>query len=410
MIRSLPALLVALTVLALAGPALTAAAGATTAPATADDPAFFPIMIWNACPSDPAAIARVKDCGITVAGFVAPKDLDAVHAAGMKAIVSDGRSSDYDWRNVDAAAARKKIESLVAEVGKHPAVMGYYLRDEPPAGFFPGLEKVAAVLREKAPGKWPYINLFPNYATPEQLEATDYDDYLEKFVATCKPPILSYDHYALLDNGALRPEYWTNLESMRKVALKHRVPFWNIVLSVGHFNYRPPNDADLRFQAYTTLAYGGRGLAYFTYLAPAVGNYRGAPVDQFGHETPTWDVMRNVNLQVLKLAPTINQLTSTRVYHFTQTPGCSMPPADSLVESTGHDDTAMAGEFTHADGTPYVMIVNKDVTHSFPIQLKLRQPAKSVKLVSPYSGTLVPFESEYVWLAPGQGSLLRIER
>ena len=56
------------------------------------------------------------------------------------------------------------------------------------------------------------------------------------------------------------------------------------------------------------------------------------------------------------------------------------------------------------------MVVNKDVTHSTPIGLKLRAPAKAVKLVSPYSGSLLPFEGEYVWLAPGQGSLLRIER
>ena len=55
---------------------------------------------------------------------------------------------------------------------------------------------------------------------------------------------------------------------------------------------------------YTTLAYGGRGLAYFTYFAPPVGGYRAAPVDQFGHETPTWHNLQNVNLQVQKLGPT----------------------------------------------------------------------------------------------------------
>src|SRR4051812_42638514 len=85
----------------------------------ADDPAFFPIMAWNHAPSDPAVLKKMHDCGLTVAGFVSAKDLDAVQAAGMKAIVSDPRVGNYDWQKVDAAAARKNVESLVAEVGKH---------------------------------------------------------------------------------------------------------------------------------------------------------------------------------------------------------------------------------------------------------------------------------------------------
>jgi hypothetical protein len=68
--------------------------------------------------------------------------------------------------NVDAAKARENVTALVKEVNDHPAVFGYYLRDEPSAAMFPGLEKVAGVIRELAPGKWPYINLFPNYAEP----------------------------------------------------------------------------------------------------------------------------------------------------------------------------------------------------------------------------------------------------
>src|SRR5882762_6518175 len=122
---------------------------------------FFPIMPWNSPPNDPTVLKRIKDCGFTIAGFVPPSALDAREKTGLKAIVSDARLSDYDWANVDEARARKRVESLVAEVGKHPAVFGYNLRDEPPAQWFDGLNKVASAIRELAPGKWPYINLFP---------------------------------------------------------------------------------------------------------------------------------------------------------------------------------------------------------------------------------------------------------
>src|SRR5438067_13346175 len=104
---------------------------ARSANATEND-GFFPIMAWNHAPADAKVLAQMHECGLTVAGFVTPANLDLVQAAGMKAIVNDPRTGDYDWTHVDAATARKRVQSLVAEVGKHPAVFGYYLRDEPP--------------------------------------------------------------------------------------------------------------------------------------------------------------------------------------------------------------------------------------------------------------------------------------
>jgi hypothetical protein len=372
------------------------------------DTNFFPIMPWNWMPNDPAVLQRVKDCGFTVAGFVAPGTLDACHAVGLKAIVSDPRTSGYDWANVDEKAAREKVATLVAEVGRHPAVFGYYLRDEPPASWFPGLNKVATAVRELAPDAWPYINLFPDYASAGQLGTTDYAEYLERFITTCRPRIVSYDNYSIMDDGSLRPNYWTNLEAVRAACRRHGVVFWNIVLSVAHFNYREPSAADLRFQAYTTLAYGGRGLSYFTYIAPSVGNYRNAPVDQFGNLTPTWHHLQNVNLQVQKLGPTLLQLTSDEVYHFGDVPaGCRGPSTNSLVTAMP-GDTFAVGDFTHDDGSRWVLAVNKDFAKSRVCSPQFRTSPKRLLHVSPYTGALIPMGGEHVWLAPGQGALLKL--
>ena len=369
----------------------------------------FPIMPWNSPPNDPAVLKKIKECGFTIAGFVPPSALDNCQAAGLKAIVSDNRTANYDWSNVDAALARNNVSNLVAQVNHHPAVFGYYLRDEPPATWFPHLEKVASAIREFAPGKWPYINLFPDYAQSSQLAATNYAEYIERFISTCHPKTVSYDNYSLMDDGSLRPNYWSNLEAVHAACRHYGIGFWNIVLSVGHFNYREPNAADLRFEAYTSLAYGARGLSYFTYFAPAVGNYRCAPVDQFGHQTASWQWLQNVNLQIQQLGPILLQLTSDEVYHFGAVPsGCHGPPANSLVTAVGGDNF-LVGEFTHRDGSRCVMIVNKDLLKSRPCSPQFRQPPRLLLHVSPYSGALMPFEGEYVWLAPGQGVLLKPE-
>jgi hypothetical protein len=367
---------------------------------------FFPLMAWDSVPNDPEVFKTMRECGLTIAGFVPPAGLDNCHAAGLKAIVNDARVSGYDWTNVDAELARKQVTELVQEVKDHPAVYGYNLRDEPPASFFPGLAKVADVIQELHPGVWPYINLFPNYANAGQLATPTYDEYLERFIEVCKPPILSYDHYALLEGGGMRENYFANLEAVRRAGLKHNLPTWNIIATVGCCNYRTASPIDLRFQVNTTLAYGYDGIGYFTYFAPQIGNFREAPIDQFGNKTPAWDMLRYINLQIEKLAPTLLKLTSDRVYHFGEVPqGCTGPDDQSLV--TGVDPKMMVGDFTHEDGSRYVMVVNKDFVMSAVCAPAFRQASK-VELVSPYSGALVPFVGEQVWLAPGQAHLLKI--
>lgn len=378
--------------------------------AAPSDTNFFPIMAWNWAPKDPAALQKMREVGLTLAGFAAPDALDACQAAGLKAIVSDNRTSGYDWANVDEAKARKNIAGLVAEVGHHPAVFGYYLRDEPGADMFPGLAKVATLIRELSPGKWPYINLFPDYASSAQLGTSNYSEHLERFISTCHPSIISYDNYSLMDDGSVRESYWTNLEAVRAACRKHGLEFWNIVLSVAHFSYRELSAADFRFQVYTTLAHGGRGISYFTYVTPSTGNYRMGPIDQFGNQTPIWYFMQHVNLQIQKLAPTLLQLRSDAVYHFGQVPsGASGPTTNSLVSGVG-EGSFLVGEFTHRDGARYLMVVNKDTAKSRHCSLEYRKAPRHVQHVSAYSGALTPFAGEDLWLAPGGGALLKVEQ
>lgn len=390
--------------LAVAGLALTAVAGPRSAETN-----FFPIMPWNSPPNDLKVLQRIKDCGFTMAGFVPPAALDNCRKAGLKAIVSDPRSSNYDWPHINALTARSNVLSLLKQVGRHPAVFGFYLRDEPPSDWFPHLEQVAGPFRELAPTKWPYINLFPDYAVPGQLGATNYDEYLERFIATCRPRILSYDNYSLMDDGSVRANFWSNLESVRAAARRHDLEFWNIVLAVAHFHYAEPTAAGLRLQAYATLACGGRGLSYFTYFAPPVGGYRNAAVDQFGDETATWQLLQNVNHQVLKLAPTLLQMKCDDAYHLGEVPTGGHGPGDQSLLLRMEGGNALAGDFTHADGSRYVFVVNKSLTASRVCHPEFRNKPKQLRHISPFSGQLTPFAGEYLWLSPGQGALIKPE-
>ena len=389
---------------------LTATAAATTGDKPMLKPSEFAILPWGGTGGDLDVLKDIRECGFNLAGFVRPENLDLVSKADLQCLVTDGTTHVGDAEaQLDQAEIDRRVQALVKRVGDHKATYGYYLRDEPGANAFPGLGKWAAAFNKAAPNALAYINLFPNYASPAQMNVETYDEYLESFVKNAKPKFISYDHYALMDDGSLRGGYFQNLEAVRAAALRHELPFWNIVLSNSHFNYAEPTLAGFRFQLYTTLAYGGRGISYFTYFAPTTGNYRLAPIDQFGHKTATWDMLRNVNLQIHKLGPVYLTLKSINVFHHPDVPtGCSGIATSKLLKSV-NGGNLLVGEFEGPGGQPFVMVVNKDLHKSVAFGLQFKG-AGQIQRVSAYTGITDAWGGEDCWLAAGQGMLLCLKK
>lgn len=374
-------------------------------------PEDFPILPWSWTGVEKRTFKEIRDCGFNLAGFVQPGALENVRKAGLKAIVFDKKAHVTDEAaQLEPIALMRVVRTLVKKVARHKATFGYYLRDEPGASLYPGLAKWAEAYRAADPESLLYINLFPNYASEQQLQAPTYAAYLESYVQTVRPRFISYDHYALMGDGSLRKSYFANLEAVRATALRHRLPFWNIVLSNAHFDYAEPSEAGLRFQLFTTLAYGGRGISYFTYLTPPTGNYRLAPIDQFGNRTPTWHMLRNVNLQLHRLGPVYLKLTSINVFHHADVPeGASGIQTSRWLKDTIKGGNLLIGEFEGPVGQPFVMVVNKDLRRSTCFHLQFRRPGR-IYMVNSYSGQVESWKGENNWLAPGQGMLLSLDK
>jgi len=382
-------------------------------------PRDFAIMAWGGVPTEPAQLRLMKEAGLNIAGFCHVADLDKVREAGLTCFVRDSRVNGYDWMNLPPEAEiRGKIKEVAAEVGDDPAVIGFYLRDEPHARLMPGMSKVAAIVREIMPDKWPYVNLFPSRVSTARVGAPNYEAYARMLVETIKQPFLSYDNYSLV-GGEMLDHFWENLEVIRKVSLETGTPFWNCMLANSHFNYMEPSDATFHLQVYATMAYGGRGVQYFTYYTPQVGNYRLGAIDQFGDRTRTWYMLRRINHEIHALAPTLVKLRSTGVYHYPSGPRGSQPLSQSrLIERVEMTQRYVrppvagrfvVGEFADEQGRPYFMLVNKDLNNSFRFKVVLKEKGRKLRRVSPYSGAEEAFGREMDWLAPGAGVLLRVE-
>ena len=144
----------------LAAPARAAASATASATAPAAEP-FFTLMAWDYATRG-AVLKEMRDCGINSVAFVPPEMLDACQKYGLRAIVFDEKVSGNDWtKPFDADEANRHLPALIKQVGAHPAVYGYHLKDEPGAHEFAALGKAVETVKRLAPGKWPYVNLLP---------------------------------------------------------------------------------------------------------------------------------------------------------------------------------------------------------------------------------------------------------
>ena len=371
-------------------------------------PEDFLIMPWGWTPGNEQALKDIKDCGFNMAGFVTPEHVKAFQKAGLKCFVDDPNvSSVVTDDKMSDAEIEKRVDAMTAKLKDNPSVYGYYVMDEPIAPQFANLARWSKAIRKADPSATPYINLLPIGA--QGPGSKDYDDYLEQFAKATDLGYISYDHYTLHDDGSVSPSLYMNLEALRKVARPHNMRFWNIVLANSHFHYAEVTQGGLNLQVYATLAYGGRGISYFTYFAPLCGNYRNAAVDQYLQKTPTWDMLRLINSQINTLGPTYLKLRSVNVFHNQDVPqGClGTDSSKHLSEISG--GSFLVGEFVGLDRTPFVLIVNKDIHTSTGFHVKFKEQG-TVMMTSPYTGETKPFGGENGWLAPGGGALLSLKK
>lgn len=395
---------------------------------------FFPILPWDpyhgwgrpSIERQTNGLESIAQCNFNLAGFVLPRDLPLCRKLGLGAILlpTDPAFTNLqyllDWRKLSDAEIDRRVKSMVTSAGSNPAIMGYFITDEPAIQDFPALGKAVAAIKKYAPGKLAYINLFADYyatmgaPVPPQLGTTNYTEYLERFVAEVKPQFLSYDNYAVQHSEDFKqPEmtasYYHNLLEVRRVAQEHRLPCVNIVASaqLGPGKYIP-TPANLLFQAYTTLAAGYRGVTWYRYFGDG---YLYAPVEKSGEKNLTWFYLQEVNRQVATLAPVLSHLTSTGVFFNRPAPTPHLPllPGD-FVKSLECPTPVMVGEFKDQNGGRYAMVVNLSLEKSARFKVKTIGPPQ-IGIVSAADGRISPHDSLHsLWLPPGQGILLALDR
>jgi len=412
----------------------------------------FPISFWSYTNltehgqyMDEAEVEEWADAGFTVPQSPNydpnnPKQkahmlrlLDWAHERGMKLVLCDPRcyaKRDPNHEKLIPPDYANGVRAAVEDFGSHPATFGFHVGDEPGAEMKETFFACYRVQKEIAPHLHPFANLLPFFPGIEARAGTDtWPNYLDEYVRKSNADLISYDCYAQMNPGERGwHNYYENLRLYREAAIRNGVPFWNTVLSVGHFRYRCPNLDEIRWQFNTTVASGAHGLLwFFYYMRHPHDNYRLSPVDEHWDRTQTYYDIRRVQKSFHRhYGDLFTRLVSTRVTFYPEAFGGGERFSPNgivsriLPDVEGHP--ILLGEFTDAEGHRYVMIVNNSMAEN--VNVAVTFPGEDVRVFSwnwdgnMYEGGAYCSAGQRRdengltirhWLAPGQEAVYRVE-
>ena len=385
----------------------------------------MPILAWYSIPAEetsPARFRELKETGInhSFTGYpdadAVQKALDAAQEAGIKLIIA-------------CPELRSETAATVKRFMKHPALGGYYLRDEPSASEFADLGAWAREIQEVDDEHFCYLNLLPTYASLGQLQASSYRDYVHRYIREVPTQVLSFDHYPIVEVESgyqLRGNYYENLEIFSDEASKAGKPFWAFSLAVAHDPYPIPDIAQMRVQQFSNLAYGAQGLQYFTYWTPGDNpnwNFHHAPIGLDGKRTDIYDKVKALNREISALTPVFLGAEVLQVRHIGDTIPAhttrlsDLPAKVTRLELIDKINETSAGRSPQSKGAlvselqngshRYLLVLNTDFQESLALGIAFDEDVKRVLK----DGSLVPASlySEAQIVDPGDVLIYQLE-
>ena len=195
--------------------------------------------------------------------------LDDCDRYGVELILGDGAYTNPAWQT--------------AEYFDRPCFAGTYVTDEPGTDDYDHLAAICNKYVEQT-GKVPYINLLPMYANAAQLKygagaaAIEYYDsdpdlfkkYCDSFCEKFNVNYICTDIYPLNWRNGKRVTYSEYIESINIIARsarEHNKEFWCCLQTFAWTpSKRTPTEAEFRWQAYSLLSFGCKGLLCWTYV------------------------------------------------------------------------------------------------------------------------------------------------
>lgn len=310
--------------------------------------------------------------------------LDVAQETGIKVFVS-------------CPAMLENPDSIVPLLKNHPALAGYYVKDEPETWDLPALGELVSRITALDRAHPCYVNLYPNWAWGGEK----YAENLQLFADQVPAPFYSFDQYPITEKDgkiSIRPLWYRNLEEMRALSLERGKVFWAFALLESHYLgppsppafYPVPTLGHLRLQVFSDLAYGAQVIQYY--------NFRGA-MDRDMNRTPVFELLKEINSEIHALSWLFAGARILQVWHA----GPSLPDGTRAFEPFGPVASLQTGEaglvasLVEKGRRQYLALVNKDCTSGQEIKLNFSRKTKQVGK----DGKRSPFRAGAIVLEPG---------
>ena len=404
----------------------------------------LPIMGYSGFPATTPNLEmryrEAKDCGLTALmqgfGDVAQvrRCLDAAQRAGIKLLLSNRKLFEADG------------SQLAAAVKDHPALMAYYVRDEPSVNDFDNLGRAVRLIQAVDSVHPSIVNWFGRVDRMQYwYKVPTFEEYIGQFIEKVPTPVLSFDQYPVLNPGLfptptfrpatgdchLQTNWYHSLETVLDTSKKTGKPYWAFAISCA-LRHKPGNDypiateGHLRLQQYSNLAYGAQGLWYYSYHAspknPGKMFSQGHPLASDGRRSTVYERMRRVNAEFQRRAFVFLGAKVERVRHTgvpwpgegTRLTGDFLPPGTVRLTSKDlppwvksletPDGGAVVSRLVNG-GKEYLVVVNRSPDKEVTLKIELAEGTKYIR----EDGTTVEaalYTNEY-WLDPGMAVIFQ---
>ena len=317
------------------------------------------IVSWGGISAEKAdtLYSLAKECGFdTHLGLYSTQEkalasMDAAERAGIGIIINFPQLKD----STDAA---------VAMIKDHPALVAYHIKDEPVVADYQWLSGLCKKIESIDTLHPCYVNLLPNWSWGVE----EYRANIEGFASEFDLPFYSFDNYPVIEvDGAtqIRPDWYRNLEEFSAMARRHGKPFWAFALAKAHSITEPqvavytePTLGHLRLQVFSNLLYGAQAIQYF--------NFTGIVDPSTCEKKPAFDLIKQVNSEVLAYSPVFAGCSVSGVWHTGDSIPCGTVSLDAMPDGMPHERVRSlrirpAGSETESD----VPAIGGDVSSSF---------------------------------------------
>jgi hypothetical protein len=394
----------------------------------------FPIgLFWPPHPyaSTPERFAEIAEAGFDFVisgnyagdGNIFQYQLGLARTAGLQVLISDDiqirnmsrwfsiSNNTADFLSISPAEAREFYTRARDAYGPYSSLAGFNFFDEPWPGWFGTLARALDISRELAPNLLPYINLNPS----------DDPAYYQSFVDQVKPSLISFDRYPLLSQGREDANYFHNWAIVRDAALRGNVPAWVFVQTLAYDNHREPTAAELLWQINISLAYGAKGIQYFTYWTPEAARGEGfgpALITVDGQRTARYAAAKQINTTWLhQVGRELKPLVSESVVHANESPlpngTAGFTPTELVSGISGQP--VVVGTFRSRDSAVkdrWLLVANR--AHSSTSRATVTVNPNKVYGVEVFQAVSEQYAGQSVGgvpvkLAPGAATLLRLK-